>query len=256
MKNQYIPIEKVLCIVPGNRDKDENMRFFGKKWCQASYTVEAAFTVPLGFLVLFSLSVLFTLLIKGNKVQMSLLHTVQTYAVTGSKMSSAAGVLEQGVLVRWKEQEGTNYCYTGYSESVPFLGSRFFRLHRYQQMAVTDYSGCSMVSDEVADYFVYIAENGKVFHRDRECTYLRIGIQESTPYVLENKRNQSGGIYYPCESCCHAEAQPSAAMVYFTSYGDRYHIRKECSKLKRNVRAVRRSKAGNLSPCSKCGGGE
>ena len=173
MKNQYIPIEKVLCIVPGNRDKDENMRFFGKKWCQASYAVEAAFTVPLGFLVLFSLSVLFTLLIKGNKVQMSLLHTVQTYAVTGSKMSSAAGVLEQGVLVRWKEQEGTNYCYTGYSESVPFLGSRFFRLHRYQQMAVTDYSGCSMVSDEVADYFVYIAENGKVFHRDRECTYLR-----------------------------------------------------------------------------------
>jgi predicted SprT family Zn-dependent metalloprotease len=123
-------------------------------------------------------------------------------------------------------------------------------------MAVTDYSGCSMVSDEVADYFVYIAENGKVFHRDRECTYLRIRIQESTPYVLENKRNQSGGIYYPCESCCHAEAQPSAAMVYFTSYGDRYHIRKECSKLKRNVRAVRRSKAGNLSPCSKCGGGE
>lgn len=48
----------------------------------------------------------------------------------------------------------------------------------------------------------------------------------------------------------------AAAMVYFTSYGDRYHIRKECSKLKRNVRAVRRSKAGNLSPCSKCGGGE
>ena len=134
----------MLCIVPGNRDKDENMRLFGKKWCQASYAVEAAFTVPLGFLVLFSLSVLFTLLIKGNKVQMSLLHTVQTYAVTGSKMSSAAGVLEQGVLVRWKEQEGTNYCYTGYSESVPFLGSRFFRLHRYQQMAVTDYSGCSM----------------------------------------------------------------------------------------------------------------
>ena len=232
------------------------MRFFGKKWCQASYTVEAAFTVPLGFLVLFSLSVLFILLIKGNKVQMSLLHTVQTYAVTGSKMSSAAGLLDQGVLVRWKEQEGTNYCYTGYSEGVPFLGSRFFRLHRYQQMAVTDYSGCSMVSDEVADYFVYIAENGKVFHRDRECTYLRIRIQESTPYVLENKRNQSGGIYYPCESCCHAEVQPSAARVYFTSYGDRYHIRKECSKLKRNVRAVRRSKAGNLSPCSKCGGGE
>lgn len=249
-------MEKVLCTVPGNCHKDENMKCFRKKWCQASYTVEAAFTVPLGFLVLFSLSVLFTLLIKGNDIQVSLLHTVQTYATTGSKMSSAAGLLDQGVLVRWKEQGGMTYCYTDYSKGVPFLGSAFFRLHRYQQMVAVDYSGCSMALDDVSDYFVYIAENGRVFHRDRECTYLRTRIQESTSYELKNKRNQSGGIYYPCESCCHAEEQPSAAMVYFASYGDRYHIRKECSKLKRNVRAVRRSKAGNLPPCSKCGGGE
>lgn len=231
------------------------MKYFWKKWSQASYTVEAAFVVPFGFLVLFSLSILFTLLIKGNDVQMSLLRTTQTYAVTGSRMSSVSGMLAQGVPVSWKEQDGMKICYAGYSKGVPFLGSRIFRLHRYQQMVVADYSGCSMISDETGDYFVYIAENGRVFHRDRECSYLRTGIQESTLYLVKSKRNQSGGIYYPCESCCRGEMTSSAETVYFTSYGDRYHIRKECSKLKRNVKAVRRSKAGNLPPCSKCGGG-
>lgn len=230
------------------------MRCFWKKWCQASYTVEAAFAVPIGFLVLFSLSVLFILLIKGNDVQMCLLHTMQTYAATGSKMSSAAGVIDKGVWVSWKEEDGMKYCYAGYSKGIPFLGSGIFRLNRYQQMVVADYSGCSMASDETSDYFVYVAESGTVFHRDRECTYLRARIQESTQYVLKNKRNHSGGIYYPCESCCHGVEQLSAVTVYFTSYGDRYHIRRECSKLKRNVKAVRRSKVGNLPPCSKCGG--
>lgn len=228
----------------------------GRWWCRGSYTVEAALTVPLGFLILMSLSCLLTMLLRQNDIQMSLLHTVQSYSVTNSKLSSISEIPAQGVLIRWKEQDGEQYCYVKYREKIPFLGARLFRLRRYQQMAVTDYSGRSMVSDETGDETVYLAENGRVYHKDRECTYLRTRVQLDMVYAVKNKRNQSGGIYYPCESCCRALVQSDTTEVYYTVYGDRYHISGTCPKLKRTVRAVKRSKAGNLPPCSKCGGNE
>lgn len=222
-------------------------------WEQASYTVEAAFVVPLGFLVLMSLSCLFTGAVKQNNVQRALLKTVQAYGMTQSRTSALQGIADQKVLIRWKEQGGEELVCTDYYQRIPFLGSRLFGLHRYQQMTAVDYSGLSMVSDEEGDYFVYIAENGQVYHMDRECTYLRPRIRQDTVLALKGKRNQSGGIYYPCESCCRSETQPAGIQVYYASYGERYHIRADCSKLKRTVRSVRRSKVGNLPPCSKCG---
>lgn len=224
-----------------------------RRWEQASYTVEAAFVVPLGFLVLMSLSCLFTGAVKQNNVQMALLKTVQAYGMTQSRTSALQGIADQKVLIRWEEQGGEEFVCTDYYQRIPFLGSRLFGLHRYQQVAAVDYSGLSMVSDEEGDYFVYIAENGRVYHMDRECTYLRPRIRQDTVFVLKRKRNQSGGIYYPCESCCRSETQPAGMHVYYASYGERYHIREECPKLKRTVRSVRRSKAGSLPPCSKCG---
>ena len=209
-----------------------------RRWEQASYTVEAAFVVPLGFLVLMSLSCLFTGAVKQNNVQMALLKTVQAYGTTQSRTSALQGIADQKVLIRWEEQGGEEFVCTDYYQRIPFLGSRLFGLHRYQQMAAVDYSGLSMVSDEEGDYFVYIAENGRVYHMDRECTYLRPRIRQDTVFVLKRKRNQSGGIYYPCESCCRSETQPAGMHVYYASYGERYHIREDCPKLKRTVRSV------------------
>ena len=190
-----------------------------RRWEQASYTVEAAFVVPLGFLVLMSLSCLFTGAVKQNNVQMALLKTVQAYGMTQSRTSALQGIADQKVLIRWEEQGGEGFVCTDYYQRIPFLGSRLFGL----------------------------------YHMDRECTYLRPRIRQDTVFVLKRKRNQSGGIYYPCESCCRSETQPAGMHVYYASYGERYHIREECPKLKRTVRSVRRSKAGSLPPCSKCG---
>ena len=106
-----------------------------RRWEQASYTVEAAFVVPLGFLVLMSLSCLFTGAVKQNNVQMALLKTVQAYGMTQSRTSALQGIADQKVLIRWEEQGGEEFVCTDYYQRIPFLGSRLFGLHRYQQMA-------------------------------------------------------------------------------------------------------------------------
>ncbi len=225
-----------------------------KWWFNGSYTVEAAFVVPLGFLVLMSLSCLFTALLRQNNIHMSLLQVSAMYGYSGQKQISLEDILKDHVLIQWEEDGQEKVCYADYNIAIPFIGSRFMKMHQYQQMCVSDYAGISMVPEETGEGEVYIAENGKVFHKNRECTYLRTRIQSALLLEVKEKRNQSGGIYYPCESCCHSQARKESELVYYTSYGNRYHIKKSCSKIKRTVRKVKRSMAGNLSPCSKCGG--
>jgi hypothetical protein len=183
-----------------------------------------------------------------------MVRAVQTYGGTGSTIASMDLLWNSQVLLRWEDTADGKLCYVESTESIPFLGSRFLKLHRYQQMVASDYSGISMVSDDSGEGIVYVAANGKVYHLDRECTYLRTRIQTVTVKEAQEKRNQSGGIYYPCESCCKSQKQGENATVYIASYGDRYHNSQKCSKLKRTVRAVHKSEVENLPLCSKCGG--
>lgn len=96
---------------------------------------------------------------------------------------------------------------------------------------------------------VYITETGSVYHRDENCTHIRRSISSGKVAELEKRRNGSGGKYYPCS--CYL-AHPSA-LVYYTTYGDRYHSTLSCSRLKRTVRKVKLSEAEHLRPCTKCG---
>lgn len=225
-----------------------------KQWYPASFTVEAALIVPIGFLMLFSLCCLFQMLVRQNDIQMTMLGAVQSYSDLGSKGASLEALARDHVILRWEETEDEVFCYVQETTIIPFLGGRFFPLHRHQQMVASSYQGVSMLSTEEGDTWVYLAENGKVFHLDRDCTYLRTRIQSTTVRESLGQRNQSGGKYYPCESCCDGKEQMGDTTIYLTSYGDRYHVRQTCSKLKRTVRKVRRSQAGQMPACSKCGG--
>lgn len=225
-----------------------------KNWYGGSFTVEAALAVPFGFLVLLSLSCLFQALVRQNNIQMAMLRAVQSYSSYGECMVSLEEFVQSRQLILWKETENGKLCYVNDSIEIPFLGSRFFKMNRYQQMVASDYRGISMVSEEEAEGMVYVAKNGQVYHLDRECTYLRTRIHTTTVIEAAGLRNQSGGKYYPCESCCKGEEQEGTEQIYLTSYGNRYHVGRNCSKLKRTVRKVPRSEVGNLAACSKCGG--
>lgn len=220
--------------------------------CGGSITVEAAFVVPSCFLVLLSLSCLFQMIVSQNKIQMGMLQAAQTYSSQGKQLASLETWTKYGTVLRWKETESDAVCYTDYSIGIPFLGSGFCRLNRYQQMVVNDYSGVSMIPEDMEEGYVFIAENGHVYHLDRECPYLRIKIKSVTMEQTIDLRNQSGGKYYPCEGCCTMAVFQNTDVVYLTVYGNRYHRSKTCSQLKRTVRRVHCSEIGNLPLCSKC----
>lgn len=105
------------------------------------------------------------------------------------------------------------------------------------------------------DCLVYVTETGRVYHRDLACTYLKLSISQVKFGDLTNLRNDGGGKYKACERCCKNIGMGAQESVWITSYGDCYHIIKNCSGLKRNIREIKLSEVGMRPPCSKCGTG-
>lgn len=95
--------------------------------------------------------------------------------------------------------------------------------------------------DENSEIYVYVAENGVVYHLTRSCTYLLPEIHiSSKKTALENG--------YRCCGYCGAAAGDN---VYITSEGDCYHSSSNCSRIRRSVSRKKLSEV-NLPPCSKC----
>lgn len=95
---------------------------------------------------------------------------------------------------------------------------------------------------------VYITVSGKVYHKDRACTYLNVSVNPISRANIENTRNKSGGKYYPCEKC----GSGNSLQLYITDYGERYHTSINCSNLKRTVIKIPLEKTDGRKPCSKC----
>lgn len=96
---------------------------------------------------------------------------------------------------------------------------------------------------------VYVTTTGTVYHKDLNCTHIRLSIQTVTRESVDSKRNSSGGKYHPCERC----GSGIGTSVYITDYGDRYHGSLDCSGLKRNILEVPQTEVKGWKPCSKCG---
>lgn len=97
---------------------------------------------------------------------------------------------------------------------------------------------------------VYVTATGKVFHKDENCTHLKLSVQEVSRQSLDNLRNEGGGIYHACESC----GSHAGDSVYITDHGNRYHSTLTCSGLKRTVKQVQADDTAGMRACSKCGG--
>lgn len=96
---------------------------------------------------------------------------------------------------------------------------------------------------------VYVAVTGKVYHKDENCSHIRLSIQTVARERLKTKRNASGGKYHACERC----GGGTGASVYVTAFGDRYHSSLSCSGLKRSVKEVPISQVKGWRACTKCG---
>ena len=107
-------------------------------------------------------------------------------------------------------------------------------------------------SGEEDEKYVYITENGLVYHTDSDCTYIKRQIMQSSISDIAQKRNDSGAKYYKCDKC-RKEGKISEN-VYFTRYGTRYHSDKNCSELERGIIKVKLSDVSDRDICSKCKG--
>lgn len=100
---------------------------------------------------------------------------------------------------------------------------------------------------------VYITETGRVYHYRQDCTYLKLSVSQMKYEDIPNLRNESGGKYKPCERCIKERPVTAHTAVWITNYGDRYHISRSCSGIKRSIKKTELSKVGKRTPCSKCG---
>lgn len=131
------------------------------------------------------------------------------------------------------------------------LGFDSFNMsQRYYARAWTGYdveSGVSNLTQD--DPMVYVTETGTVYHTNRNCTHLNLSVTAVSANDIADKRNQSGGKYYPCEICGRRNAQEA---VYITAQGSSYHTDITCSGLKRTVYTIPLSQAGGRGRCSRC----
>ncbi len=136
---------------------------------------------------------------------------------------------------------------------LPILGSPSFKaVDRARIRAFTGYDNTGNDDrDDTDEEIVYVAENGVVYHRNRNCSHLALVIRETNHANVGTERNSAGGKYYPCEYC--GKKAGNGEDLFIAEDGDRWHTKVTCPGLKRTIRAVPLSEAGGLPPCSDCG---
>lgn len=141
-------------------------------------------------------------------------------------------------------------------EAEPFVqmtGFRPFRMaNRYYAHLWNGYcipeSGQGEENPEETD-FVYVAENGEVYHEDRNCSHLLLHVQSVSLAEAYESRNANGDRYMPCEVCA---GNGFGEMVFIAEDGTAIHSVRSCPGLKRTVSAISRKEAGKYRPCRDC----
>lgn len=252
----------------------------------ASVTVEAAVVLPVlaclfVFLLFFFRVMQIQLCVQGaleetGRKMSVYAHTVESGADEDDEEDSFRAqylILAKGLfLARAKEDTGVWQFVTGGAAGVSFWESEFdgddiflrvsyqvkFPISMFgrkafllsQQSCFRKWTGWSGETETNGGTWVYVAENGTVYHRTSSCTYLDLSIRSVSLTEVGALRNGSAQKYKKC-SACGGEAN-SFGNVYVTNYGDCYHTALGCSKIKRTVEMVRLSEVGGRRECSKC----
>ena len=103
---------------------------------------------------------------------------------------------------------------------------------------------------ETENELFYLAENAEVFHRDVNCSHLKLQPYQTTSASLALAVNASGSHYRACGICAKGVLPD---VIWISPEGDCHHYRRDCSGLKRTVRAVNWEEAKKYRACSRCG---
>lgn len=115
----------------------------------------------------------------------------------------------------------------------------------------TGYHGERGSMDSQEEEMVYKAENGRVYHRKRDCTHLSLSIQ----MISYNLLGTGSNAYSPCDYCYpqkRGEREELTSAVYVTNFGNRYHRSVSCQGLKRTISCIPISQVEGIPECVKC----
>lgn len=254
-------------------DKEKTMK-------KGSITIEAAMVLPIFMFFFLGISYIFGLISLQYNVQTALSDTANQMSLVGYfKEEENIALLQADFCMNLKNKYYGKNCILGgivslgqsyYKEKditliadyiikipVPFW-NHFF--HHEEQIARTrKFVGrdrreetSDMIKDTKVRY-VYITENGRVYHESKDCSHLRRKIEKIEKGSLQTIRNESGGKYYPCELCLKKKNDKEAMVFYITRDGNRYHKSSECSGLKRTIKRVPYESVKTWRACKRCG---
>lgn len=152
-----------------------------------------------------------------------------------------------------KNGEGVNDIKVSYIALYNFFGYKY-PMNMANRSYFKSWVGESLKeSSKSKRQTVYITRTGKVYHLDKNCTYIKRNIESVSFGEIDRYRNNSGAKYYPCESCISGQKDENE-YVYITKDGKRYHGNIDCNKLERNIIGIDIRDVGDRTKCSKCGG--
>jgi len=245
----------------------------------AAFTLEAAAILPL--LTYFFVSILFFFRVMQVQleVQKALNDTGRELSVTltGETRDSMAELLGANVLFQKKIAGGeeVKQYVSGGSIGISLLESQFseqeilLRARYRMQLPINFFGMGDLWLTQKADCrkwngwrgvgeaegpgaWVYMTENGSVYHVSDACTHLKLSVRSADYRTINAERNENGGRYHPCSLC--AGGGVTGGLLYITDQGDRYHTDISCGGIKRTILLVRLEEAGQRRKCSRCGG--
>lgn len=246
-------------------------------------TVEAALLLPLMLFLFIQLGSAIELIRLHNHLQLELSNIGEELAVYGyaAKDRDFASLLSAVyVKAKLKENVGIDYL----DESLIQNGSKGLRIWESDLVTEDDcldltltyrvcpwiaplgfrsfslanrfyvhlWNGYRLPGAEENEVYAYVAENGVVYHKNRDCTHLRLSVQEVNVLNPEQFLEQYGRRYAACKNCAKGEMP---VLVFITSEGDCYHYRRDCYSLKRTVHGITKEEAKAYRPCSRCSKG-
>lgn len=243
-------------------------------------TIEVSMVLPLFLLVIMTLVSVMTITLINMKMRIALNNEANYIAM---KSYDDNDYTEDGVLAEIKSSLGNNVINSGFikngengieiSESdfsndeivdvilsytavVPFDIMHVLSLNFSERAVVHKWvgyiDGLNGYSKFLSGEIVYVTNGTTVYHRDRNCSHIKLTIRKVNGGEINNIRNESGGKYKRCEIC---KSKTGDENLYITSDGDRFHNTLSCSGLKRNVKTMLLSKAINEGrrACTRCG---
>ena len=216
----------------------------------ASLTVEASLVMPLFLFAVIALLSLMDMVRTYMATEFKLYTTARDLAVYSyrEKTDKSASPEEDWIRLKLvypaKSRGGSLFAHT-------LLLENHVNVHIFN-----GWSGDPVLQTANAgEEYVYVTEEGDVYHRKRGCRHLHVTITE-VPFGKASKaRSKDGGKYYPCPYCAKGMKQgdSTGTVVYVPDYGNRYHTMKNCAHLKRTVSRIPLSQAGGRRPCRECG---